>query len=317
MKISLIVPCYNEEVAIPDFYRAVRDCKDSEGIDVEIIFINDGSSDATEEIISKYAKMDPLVFPISFTRNFGKEAALCAGIDHCSGDAAIPIDVDLQDPIEVIPKMIEKWKAGADVVLAKRVNRASDTFLKRKTADLFYKLYSAIATPKIEPNVGDFRLLDRKVLENIKKLQERNIFMKGLLSWVGGDNVEIVEYVRAPRRRGNTKFNFFKLTTLAIEGITSFSILPLKIWTFIGCIISFFAFAWGLKVVFEKVMYGNPISGYPSLMVSILFLCGIQLIGIGILGEYIGRIYIETKQRPRYIMKELKKEDQKLSDLAS
>lgn len=302
MKISLVVPVFNEEDTIPIFYKAVREYEQLQEYDVEIVFINDGSKDSTGNIINALAISDSLVRPLSFTRNFGKEPALFAGLDHATGDAVIPIDVDLQDPIDVIPQLIEKWKAGADMVLAKRTDRSTDGHLKRKSAEMFYKLHNKISTPKIEENVGDFRLMSREVVENIKKLPERNLFMKGILSWVGG-KTEVVEYSRAERCAGESKFNGWKLWNLALEGITSFSTLPLRVWTYIGLFIAGISFIYGAWMIVDTIAFGNPVKGYPSLLVSILFFGGIQLIGIGVLGEYIGRIYTEVKQRPRYILK--------------
>lgn len=305
MKISLVVPVFNEEEAIPIFYKTVRENEELKKHEVEIIFINDGSKDSTESIIDALAIADILVKPLSFTRNFGKEPALFAGLDHATGDAVIPIDVDLQDPIDVIPILIEKWQEGADVVLAKRTDRSTDGWLKRKTAEWFYKLHNKISTPKIEENVGDFRLMSRETVENIKLLPERNLFMKGVLSWVGG-NVDIVEYTRAERSAGESKFNGWKLWNLALEGITSFSTFPLRMWTYIGLFVAALSFVYGGWMIIDKLIWGNPVPGYPSLLVSILFLGGIQLIGIGVLGEYIGRIYTESKKRPKYLLKDKK-----------
>ena len=302
MKISLVVPVFNEEDAIPIFYKNVREFEELKKHDVEIVFINDGSKDATESIINALAISDKLVVPVSFTRNFGKEPAICAGLDYSTGEAVIPIDVDLQDPIDVIPVMIEKWQSGADIVLAKRSDRSTDGKLKRKTAEWFYKLHNKISDPKIEENVGDFRLLSRHVVENIKLMPERNLFMKGILSWVGG-RTDVVEYTRAGRIAGNSKFNGWKLWNLALEGITSFSTFPLRIWTYIVFFVAALSFLYGAWMIADKIFWGNPVAGYPSIIVSILFLGGVQLIGIGVLGEYIGRIYIESKQRPRYIVK--------------
>ncbi|QAB31358.1 glycosyltransferase family 2 protein [Pantoea ananatis] len=302
MKISLIVPVLNEEDAIPVFYKTVREFEALKQHTIEIVFINDGSKDATESIINALSVSDPLVVPLSLTRNFGKEPALFAGLEHATGDAVIPIDVDLQDPINVIPLLIEKWQAGADIVLAKRIDRSTDGHLKRKTAEWFYTLHNKISNPKIEENVGDFRLMSRDVVENIKKMPERNLFMKGILSWVGG-KTEVIEYARAERVAGDSKFNSWKLWNLALEGITSFSTFPLRMWTYIGLLVASFAFLYGAWMIVDKIWFGNSVPGYPSLLVSILFLGGVQLIGIGVLGEYIGRIYIESKNRPRYIIK--------------
>jgi len=300
MKISLVVPVFNEEEAVPLFYEAVR--RELSQYEVEIVFINDGSKDGTEGIINALSISDSLVKSISFTRNFGKEPALFAGLEHATGDAVVPIDVDLQDPIDVIPQLIEHWQNGADVVLAKRTDRSTDGHMKRKTAEWFYQLHNKISSPKIEENVGDFRLMSRETVEHIKLLPERNLFMKGILSWVGG-RVDVVEYTRAERVAGTTKFNGWKLWNLALEGITSFSTFPLRMWTYIGLAVAALSFLYGAWMIVDKVIWGNPVRGYPSIMVSILFLGGVQLIGIGVLGEYIGRIYIESKQRPRFIIK--------------
>ncbi|CEE91788.1 bactoprenol glucosyl transferase; CPS-53 (KpLE1) prophage [Xenorhabdus nematophila str. Anatoliense] len=302
MKISLVVPVLNEEDTIPIFYKTVRELEELKKYEVEIVFINDGSKDATESIINALAVSDSLVISLSFTRNFGKESALFAGIDHATGDAVIPIDVDLQDPIKVVPLLIEKWRAGVDIVLAKRSDRSTDGRMKRKTAEWFYKLHNKISTPKIEENVGDFRLMSRNVVDNIKLMPEKNLFMKGVLNWVGGVT-DVVEYTRAERVVGDSKFNGWKLWNLALEGITSFSTFPLRIWTYLGFSVATLSFFYGAWMIIAKLAWGNAVQGYPSLLVSVLFLGGIQLIGIGVLGEYIGRIYIETKNRPRYILK--------------
>ncbi|QAR45471.1 glycosyltransferase [Kosakonia cowanii] len=306
MKISLVVPVFNEEEAIPIFYKTVRGFDALKPYTVELVFINDGSKDATETIINTLALSDPLVVPLSFTRNFGKEPALFAGLEHATGEAIIPIDVDLQDPVEVIPHLITKWQAGADMVLAKRSDRSTDGRMKRKSAEWFYKLHNKISYPQIEENVGDFRLMSREVVENIKLLSERNLFMKGILSWVGG-NTDIVEYIRADRVAGKSKFNGWKLWNLALDGITSFSTFPLRIWTYIGLSVSLLSFFYAIWMVLDKLLWGNPVPGYPSLMTAILFLGGIQLIGIGILGEYMGRVYTEVKKRPRYLIKNRKR----------
>ena len=302
MKISLVVPVYNEEEAIPVFYKAVSSFEPFKTYEMEIVFVNDGSKDRTESLIYNLAEKDHRIVPLSFMRNFGKEAALMAGLTYATGDAVIPIDVDLQDPIEVIPKLVTEWQNGADVVLAKRVDRSSDSFLKRKTAEWFYRFNNRVSDLKIEENVGDFRLLDRSIVDEIKRLPERNLFMKGILSWVGG-TVAIVPYKRAERVAGKTKFNGWKLWNLALEGITNFSTSLLHIWFYIGMFIASVALLYGAFMVISKLLFGNPVPGYPSLIVSILFIGGIQLIGMGLMGEYIGRIYIETKRRPRYVLK--------------
>ncbi|MFJ2363136.1 glycosyltransferase family 2 protein [Pseudomonas sp. NPDC087697] len=304
MKISLIVPVFNEEQAIDLFYQAVRQELSIADCDVEIVFINDGSSDQTAEQAKALALADEHVLVINFSRNFGKEPALFAGLEYASGDAVIPMDVDLQDPISVIPLLIQEWKNGADVVLAKRHDRTADGYMKRQSAALFYHLLNRIAYTRIEENVGDFRLMDRKVVNVIRTLPEHRLFMKGILSWAGFNTV-VVEYERAQRVAGTSKFNIWKLWNLALEGITSFSTVPLQLWTYVGSAISLFAIFYAIYMVLDKIFFGNNVPGYPSLMTAILFLGGVQLIGIGILGEYVGRIYIESKHRPRYVVKDI------------
>ncbi|VVO71903.1 Prophage bactoprenol glucosyl transferase [Pseudomonas fluorescens] len=304
MKISLIVPVFNEEQAIDLFYQAVRRELQLEQVEFEIVFINDGSSDRTAEQIKALARTDEQVLLINFSRNFGKEPALFAGLEYASGDAVIPMDVDLQDPISVVPRLIEQWQKGADVVLAKRRDRTADGILKRLSAALFYQVLNRIAYTRIEENVGDFRLMDRKVVDVIRALPEHQLFMKGVLSWAGFTTV-VVEYERAGRVAGRSKFNGWKLWNLALEGVTSFSTVPLRLWTYIGGGISIFAVLYAVYMVLDKIFFGNSVPGYPSLMTAILFLGGVQLIGIGILGEYVGRIYIEAKHRPRYVVKDI------------
>ena len=304
MKVSLIVPVFNEEQAVELFYRAVRRELTLDGVEFEIVFINDGSTDRTADQVTALAQADELVTLINFSRNFGKEPALFAGLEYATGDAVIPMDVDLQDPISVIPLLIEQWQKGADVVLAKRRNRNADGYLKRHSAALFYHLLNRISYTRIEENVGDFRLMDRKVVDVIRALPEHQLFMKGVLSWAGFNSV-VVEYERARRVAGSSKFNGWKLWNLALEGVTSFSTVPLRLWTYVGGCVSIFAVLYAVYMVLDKVFFGNSVPGYPSLMTAILFLGGVQLIGIGILGEYIGRIYIEAKHRPRYVVKDI------------
>ncbi|CAM3739615.1 hypothetical protein D3C81_696640 [compost metagenome] len=304
MKVSLIVPVFNEEQAVRGFYQAVRQEPALQAHLIEIVFINDGSSDRTAEIARSIALTDSDVVLINFSRNFGKEPALFAGLEYASGDAVVPMDVDLQDPVAVVAQLIDEWQNGADVVLAKRRDRSSDGYLKRRSASLFYRLLNRIAYTHIEENVGDFRLMDRKVVDVIKTLPEQQLFMKGVLSWAGF-NVAIVEYDRAARAVGRSKFNAWRLWNLALDGITSFSTLPLRLWSYLGACISLLALLYAGYLVVDKILFGNDLPGYPSLMTAILFLGGVQLIGIGILGEYIGRIYMEAKHRPRYVIKSI------------
>lgn len=314
MRVSLVVPVYNEEQAVGVFYRSVRQEASLHEHAVEIVFINDGSSDRTAEYAQALALADSHVVLINLSRNFGKEAALFAGLEYATGDAVIPMDVDLQDPVEVIPQLLAEWQKGADVVLAKRRDRSSDGYFKRRSASLFYHLLNRISYTHIEENVGDFRLMDRKVVDVIKALPEQQLFMKGVLSWAGF-NVAIVEYDRAPRAVGQSKFNAWKLWNLALDGITSFSTLPLRLWSYVGGGISLLALVYAGYLVVDKVLFGNAVPGYPSLMTAILFLGGVQLIGIGILGEYVGRIYMEAKHRPRFVIREIVKASSTVSDV--
>lgn len=304
MKLSLVVPLFNEEQAVGVFYQAVRQAQVLRAHRVEIVFIDDGSTDRCAEYARAIALADNDVVLINFSRNFGKERALFAGLEYASGEAVVPMDVDLQDPLEVVAQLIQEWQNGADVVLAKRRDRSSDGYLKRHSASLFYRLLNQIAYTHIEENVGDFRLLDRKVVDVITALPEQQLFMKGVLSWAGF-NVAIVEYDRAPRVVGQSKFSGWKLWNLALDGITSFSTLPLRLWSYVGSCISLLALWYAGYMVLDKVLFGNDVPGYPSLMTAILFLGGVRLIGIGILGEYVGRIYMEAKHRPRYVIKDV------------
>ena len=267
----------------------------------EIVFINDGSKDNTLNVLLNAKQNFKNIRIINFSRNFGKEAALTAGLDKARGEAAIPIDVDLQDPPELIKDLVARWREGYDVVLAKRADRTSDSFAKRVSADLFYKLNGKISNVDIPNNVGDFRLMSKRVVEALKQLPENQRFMKGLFAWVGFKTVAI-EYVREKREAGQSSFNGWKLWNFALDGITSFSTLPLRIWLYIGALVSFLSFLYGSFIILKTLIFGVDLPGYASLAVIMLFLGGIQLIGIGILGEYIGRIYSESKRRPSYII---------------
>ncbi|WP_312972247.1 glycosyltransferase family 2 protein [Atlantibacter sp.] len=304
-KIALIVPVYNEEETITHFHQAVRTDYFLAAHNVEIIFVNDGSTDETESIIKNIISFDKKVVLVNLSRNFGKEKALFAGLANSDADYVIPIDVDLQDPIELIGSMYEvALNDKIDMVLAKRSDRSTDSFLKRKTAELFYRTHNSISDVKLESNVGDFRLIKKHVVDAILQMPESQLFMKGIFSWVGF-RTSVVEYKRESRIAGDSKFNSWKLWNLAVEGITSFSIAPLKIWVYLGSCISFVSFIYAINLILSKIFFGNPVAGYPSIMVAILFLGGVQLIGIGVLGEYLGRCYMESKQRPKYLIREV------------
>jgi len=301
--ISIIAPCYNEEAVLQHFMDEIDKVIQAVKNPFELIFINDGSSDSTLKKLLELKSEYAYIRIINLSRNFGKEAAMTAGIDCAKGDALIPIDVDLQDPPELIKDFVEKWKEGFDVVLAKRVDRSSDTKAKRKSAELFYKFHNKISHVKIPNNVGDYRLMSRKVVKAIQSLPENQRFMKGLFAWVGF-NTTTVEYVRDPRKAGETSFNGWKLWNFALEGITSFSTVPLRIWLYVGFVIAFIALFFGGWIILKTLIYGIDAPGYASMTTIVLFLGGIQLMGIGILGEYIGRLYIESKRRPVYIIDE-------------
>ena len=302
--ISIVVPFFNEGGVIDHFYSGMSPILSINiGCNFEVICVDDGSTDSTLAELIELTKKDTRFRVLEFSRNFGKEAALSAGIDFANGDAVIPIDADLQDPPELIIKMVQLWKDGAEVVLAKRVDRSSDSFMKRKTASLFYKLHNKLSTPmRIPENVGDFRLMDRVVVDALKQLPERQRFMKGLFAWVGFKSVT-VEYSRSSRSAGETKFSGWRLWNFALEGITSFSLVPLKIWTYLGLFGAFLAFLYASFIIIRTLIFGIVLPGYASLLVVVLFFGSLQLISLGILGEYIGRIYFETKNRPLYIVR--------------
>ena len=306
--LSVIVPVKDEEEAIWPFVDRVAAILDGllPSVDGqagwEILFIDDGSEDLTLAAILQAHQADPRVRAISLSRNFGKEAALTAGLDFAAGQAVIPIDVDLQDPPEVIGEMLAKWRDGYEVVYGVRTNRESDSLPKRLTADLYYRAHNYLSSDKIPEHAGDFRLLDRSVVEIIRQMPERNRFMKGVFAW-SGFRQAAVQYERAPREVGTTKFRYWKLWTLALDGLTSASTMPLRIWSYIGVVIAFFTLLYAAGVIAKTILFGSDVAGYPSLMVAILFFGGLQLISLGVLGEYVGRILIETKRRPLYVVR--------------
>jgi len=301
--ISIIVPFYNEGEGVNFFYEAINPIFDQiSELDFEVVCIDDGSCDDTLEKLISITKRDPRFRVIELSRNFGKEAALTAGINEALGDAVIPIDADLQDPPELIPEMIKEWLSGAEIVLARRVDRSSDSYLKRKTAELFYKFHNCVSTIKIPENAGDFRLIDRIAVDALKQLPEQSRFMKGLFAWVGFKTVTL-DYSRNPRVAGTTKFSGWKLWNFALEGITSFSAAPLKLWSYIGGFGALSTLIYATFIILRTLIHGIDIPGYASLLVAVLFFGSLQLMSIGMLGEYIGRIYIETKNRPLYLVR--------------
>ena len=301
--ISIVCPFYNEEHTVGALFSRLIPALDRLEEGYEVVCVNDGSRDGTLEALLAMRALRPHVRVIDLSRNFGKEAALTAGIDAARGDAVVPIDADLQDSPELIARLVQEWKRGFEVVLAKRADRRADSLVKRLTALLFYKVHNAISDPAIPENVGDFRLMDRKVVDAIKQLPERRRFMKGIFAWVGFRSTTI-EYVRNPRFSGKSRFSGWRLWNFAIEGVTSFSTAPLRIWTYLGLAVASLAFIYAAFIVVRTVIHGVDVPGYASLLAVTLFLGGIQLIGLGVLGEYLGRVYSEAKHRPIYIVRD-------------
>jgi glycosyltransferase involved in cell wall biosynthesis len=301
--LSIVVPAYNEQEVLPEFHRRVSDVLSGIAMDAEFVYVNDGSSDNTLQVLHGLSEKDDRVAVVDLSRNFGKEIALTAGLHKANGDAVVVIDADLQDPPELIPQLIAEWKNGYDVVYAKRVARSGETMLKKATAHAFYRLMQHVSRVRIPEDTGDFRLLSRRAVNALNSLNEYHRFMKGLFAWIGYPQ-KAITYERDPRHAGQTKWNYWKLWNFAIEGITSFTTAPLRIATYIGLLTAVGAFVYGTYMIVDTLLYGNPVAGYPSLIVIILFLGGVQLTAIGVIGEYLGRIFNETKQRPLYFVNE-------------
>ena len=304
MTVSIIIPCHNEAGNLATLYARVRAVMDPSGESWEMICVNDGSSDDTLLQLIALHRQDPRIRVIDLSRNFGKEAALTAGLDAARGEAAIPLDADLQDPPELIPDLLAQWREGFDVVNAVRLSRDGESWIKRASAHLFYRIINRLSDVEIPPDTGDFRLLSRPVLDTLRTLPERRRFMKGLFAWVGFRSTNIY-YHRAPRHTGKTTWNYWRLWNFAVEGITSFSQVPLQLAAYLGVLVSLLAFLYALWLVASTLIYGNPVKGYPSIMVTLLFLGGVQLMALGVIGEYLGRIYEESKQRPVYLIRQV------------
>ncbi|MGG2088705.1 glycosyltransferase family 2 protein [Priestia aryabhattai] len=303
VKYSIVVPVYNEEEVIHETYRRLTEVMRSTKETYELLFVNDGSRDRTAEIIKEYSEQDPAVVLLDFARNFGHQIAITAGMDYARGEAVVVIDADLQDPPELILEMIEKWKQGFDVVYAKRTKRKGETYFKKQTAAMFYRFLRAMTDIDIPLDTGDFRLLDRKVCNQMNSIQEKNRFVRGLVSWVGFKQIA-VEYERDERLAGESKYPLKKMLKLSMDGITSFSYKPLKLASYAGVTLSGIGFIYLFVVLYLKLFTGSTITGWSSLIVIQLFFSGIILIILGMIGEYIGRIYDETKNRPLYIVRE-------------
>jgi len=297
---SVVVPAFNEADGLDAFHRRLACVMQPLGA-WEAIYVNDGSQDATLATLHALRRADPHVAIVNLSRNFGKEIATTAGLDHAAGDAIVVIDADLQDPPEIIPALVAAWRQGFDTVYAQRRARLGETRLKRATAALFYRLMRHAGRVELPPNTGDFRLMSRRVVDAVRQLREQHRFMKGVFAWVGYPSCAVA-YDRAPRHAGATKWSYWKLWNLALEGITSFTVMPLKVATYLGLLVALLSVVYAAEVVVKKVLIGNPVAGYPSLMTVVLFLGGVQLVTLGVIGEYLGRVFDETKQRPLYLV---------------
>jgi glycosyltransferase involved in cell wall biosynthesis len=303
---SVVAPAYNEGDGIAAFHARLRAVMDEMGEPYEVVYVNDGSRDDTLEKLLALQASDPVVSVVNLSRNFGKEIALTAGLDHALGEAVIVIDTDLQDPPEVIPKLAAKWREGNDVVYARRLRRDGETWLKKATAGAFYRLMQRVGPVAIPKDTGDFRLMSRRTVEAVCQLRESHRFMKGLFTWVGFKQTEVT-YVRDPRFLGGTKWNYWRLWNLAVEGITSFTLLPLKAASFLGVVTATGAFAYGAFILFRTLLQGVDVPGYASIVVIMLFMGGVQLIALGIIGEYLGRTFNEAKRRPLYFVEDYRR----------
>ncbi len=299
--ISLVAPFYNEEPLIDRFFKTVIEILQKTGLEWEIVCVDDGSSDRTLERLLAGARANPAVKVLQLSRNFGKEAALTAGMEASAGDVVILIDADLQDPPELISRMLDKWREGYDVVYGVRQSRDSDSLGKRISASGFYRIFNRLTPTPVPANAGDFRLMDRRVVDRVRQLPERTRFMKGLFAWVGFKSTAIA-YDRPGRVAGQSAWSYWKLWNFALDGLTSFSTMPLRVWTYVGLAVSLLSFLYASFLIFRTLIVGVDLPGYASLMVVILFLGGIQLISLGVIGEYLGRVFIEVKQRPVYLV---------------
>jgi polyisoprenyl-phosphate glycosyltransferase len=302
--ISVVVPVYNEEAVLAEFHRRLGAALDDTAASAEIIYVNDGSQDGSMARLAELHRTDPRVAVVDLSRNFGKEIAMTAGLDHADGDAVIVIDADLQDPPELIPQMISAWREGNDVVLMRRRSRAQESWFKKATARAFYRAIGRIGSIDIPEDVGDFRLLSRRAVLALRRFPERSRFMKGLFAWIGFPCREI-EYDRDRRFAGDTKWNYWRLWNFALEGITSFSVTPLKLASYVGVMTSLVAFAYGGYFVVKTLIFGDVVRGFPTLIAVVLFLGGLQLMALGIIGEYLARMFIEVKQRPLYLVQQV------------
>ena len=300
-RLSVVVPLYNEEAVLAAFHARLAAVLDALALPAEVLYVNDGSTDGSLAHLGELQRRDPRVSIVDLSRNFGKEIALTAGLDHARGDAAVLIDCDLQDPPELIGELVSGWHRGYDVVYAQRIARDGDGPVKRATAALFYRLLRHTTHVDVPPQAGDFRLLSRRAIDAVRALREQHRYMKGLFAWIGYPQLA-VPYRRQPRAGGSTKWSYWRLWNLAIEGLTSFTIGPLRLATYLGGTVAALAFVYAAWIIYKTLAYGDPVRGYPSLMVVVLFLGGVQLLCIGVMGEYLGRTFNESKGRPLYFV---------------
>lgn len=311
-KVTILVPCYNEEASLPSLYEALKELMDTHpDYAWEVLMVNDGSRDRTMEIIRGLRNNDSRISYIDFSRNFGKEAAMLAGFDYAGGDCMVIMDADLQHPPTLIPEMLSWWEQGYDDVYAKRLNRGRESWLRRRFSLCYYALLQKCSKVDVLQNVGDFRLLDRKCINVLKQMRETERYTKGLYCWIGFNKKEIT-FEQGDRVGGTSLWNYWSLMKLAIEGITSYTTAPLRLSTVLGLVVSLVAFVYMCVVFSKTIFYGEDVQGYPTMMIIILFLGGVQLLSLGIIGEYVGRIFNETKKRPVYVVREYKGESEKI-----
>lgn len=301
--LGIVIAAYNEADALPAMHARLSRVLDAMGLPAQVVYVDDGSRDATWQVLGAIAAGDPRVRLLRLSRNFGKELALTAGLDHVDADAVVVLDADGQDPPELLPEFVARWREGHDVVYGTRASRDGESWLKRATASAFYRTINRVSNTGIPADTGDFRLMSRRVVESLRGLRERQRFMKGLFAWVGFPNTAIA-YRREARIAGRSKFNYWRLWNFALEGITGFSTAPLRVATYVGLGTALLAFGYGMWIIAKTLAWGDPVQGWPTMMAVVLFLGGVQLMALGVIGEYLGRLYLEAKQRPLYLVQE-------------
>ena len=301
--LGIVIAAYNEAEALPAMHARLSQVLDAMGLPAQVVYVDDGSRDATWQVLGAIAADDPRVRLLRLSRNFGKELALTAGLDHVDADAVVVLDADGQDPPELLPEFVARWREGHDVVYGTRASRDGESWLKRATASAFYRTINRVSNTGIPADTGDFRLMSRRVVESLRGLRERQRFMKGLFAWVGFPNTAIA-YRREARIAGRSKFNYWRLWNFALEGITGFSTAPLRVATYVGLGTALLAFGYGMWIIAKTLAWGDPVQGWPTMMAVVLFLGGVQLMALGVIGEYLGRLYLEAKQRPLYLVQE-------------